>query len=133
MAKQHGKSTVILVGATDLSQHVNASEIGLPADVHDVTTYGNNSHRYNGGLLDGSFKMSGLYDTTAGTGPRAVLKPMRGTTQTLTRRVEGTGAGKPQDVFSAVLKDYVETSPVADMVTWSTEWTIDGDVNSTPQ
>lgn len=133
MAKQHGKSTVILVGANDLSIYADASELNRKADNHDVTTYGNNAHRYNAGLLDGDFKMSGTYDNTAGTGPRAVLRPMLGTTQTVTRRVEGTGAGKPQDLFSAVMTAYVETNPVADMVKWSAEFQIDGDINSAPQ
>jgi hypothetical protein len=133
MAKQHGKNTVVKIAANDISQYCNASELTRSGDTHDTTTYGNNSHRYNGGLLDGKFTCSGQYDTTAGTGPRAVMVPALGTTQTVTRRPEGTGSGKPQDLFSAVLATYVETNPVADMVTWSSEWTIDGDVDSTPQ
>lgn len=133
MAKQHGKTTVVKVGANDISQYCDASELERSGDTHDTTTYGNTSHRYNGGLLDGKFTCSGVYDTAAGTGPRAVLRPAIGTTQTLTRQVEGTGSGKPQDLFSAVLAKYVETNPVADMVKWSSEWTIDGDVDSTAQ
>jgi hypothetical protein len=133
MAKQHGKVTVIKVGAVDISTYANTSELNRTGDSHDVTTYGNNSHRYNGGLLDGKFTMAGFYDTTAGTGPRAVLRPALGTTVVITRQVEGTGAGKPQDVFSGVLKSYVESNPTADMITWSAELDIDGDVNSAVQ
>lgn len=134
MAKKHGKSTVIKVGAVDLSTFCDASELERTADTHDTTTYGNDAHRYNGGLLDGKFTMSGKYDTQAVTGPRAVLEPLLGVDGTqVTRQVEGTGVGKPQDLFGAVLNKYVETNPVADMVTWSAEWTIDGDVNSAPQ
>jgi hypothetical protein len=134
MAKQHGKRTVIKVGAADLSTYTNASELERTADSHDTTTYGNDAHRYNGGLLDGKFKMSGLYDNTAVSGPRAVLEPLLGVDGTVvTRQPEGTGVGKAQDVFSAVLNTYVESNPVADMVTWSAEWSVDGDVNSAPQ
>lgn len=134
MAKQHGKRTVVLVGAADLSTYANSSELDRTSDSHDTTTYGNDSHRYNGGLLDGKFKMSGVYDSTAVTGPRAVLRPLLGVDGTVvTRRVEGTGTGKPQDLFNALLTSYVETNPVADMVTWTSEWLIDGDVNSAPQ
>lgn len=134
MAKQHGKRTVVKVGANDLSTYTNASELTRTADTHDTTTYGNDAHRYNGGLLDGKFVMSGVYDTTAVTGPRAVLEPLIGVDGTeITRQTEGAGVGKPQDLFDAVLNSYVETNPVADMVTWSTEWSIDGDVDSTPQ
>lgn len=133
MAKQHGKDTVVLVGANNLSQYVNASEITEGADSHDNTTYGNNSHRYDGGLGDNEFTMSGKYDSTAVTGPRAVLKPLKGQKAVITYRPEGTGAGKPQDLFTAVLTSYVQTAPVADFVSWSTKWVVDGDVDATPQ
>lgn len=133
MANQHGSKTVVKVGADDLSQYTNASELTVGADNHDTTTYGNTAHRYQGGLKDSKFTMSGLYDTTAGTGPRAVLHGHEGETLSITRQTEGTGAGKPQDVFDAVLTSYVESNPVADMVTWSSEWVVDGEVVSTPQ
>lgn len=133
MAKQHGKDTVVIVGANNLSQYVNASELTEGADNHDNTTYGNNSHRYDGGLGDSEFSMSGKYDTTAGTGPRAVLKPLKGQKAVITYRPEGTGSGKAQDLFTAVLTSYVQTAPVADYVSWSTKWVVDGDVDATPQ
>lgn len=133
MAHVHGKNTVVKVGADDLSQYTNASELTKGADTHDTTTYGNNAHRYDGGLLDNKFTMSGVYDNTAATGPRAVLNPLVGLAATVIRQIEGAGAGKPQDSFSAILNSYVETAPTADMVAWSSEWTIDGEVDSTPQ
>lgn len=133
MAKQHGKSTVVKVGSNDISTYTNASELTFGADSHDTTTYGNTGHRVDGGLENHGFKMSGVYDTTAGTGPRAVLRPLIGQKAVLTRRPEGTGAGKPQDLFTALLTSYVESNPVADMVTWSSEWDVDGTVDSTPQ
>lgn len=133
MAKQHGKDTVIKVGSADISQYCNASELTRSADSHDTTTYGNVAHRKDGGLLDGKFTCSGVYDTTLVSGPRAVLEPLLGQKASVTRRGEGTGAAKPQDLFSAVLTTYVETNPVADYISWSSEWELDGDVDSTPQ
>lgn len=133
MAKKHGKDTVVKIGASDISAFCNASEITKSADTHDTTTYGNSAHRYNGGLLDNKFTCSGLYDNTAVTGPRAVLNGIVGTTVAVTRQPEGTGTGRPQDAFNAILNQYVETNPVADMVSWSAEFTIDGDVTSTTQ
>jgi hypothetical protein len=133
MAHVHGKNTVVKVGADDLSQYTNASELTKAADTHDTTTYGNNAHRYDGGLLDNKFTMSGVYDNTAATGPRAVLNPLVGLAATVIRQIEGAGTGKPQDSFSAILNSYVETAPTADMVAWSSEWTIDGEVDDTTQ
>lgn len=133
MAFVHGKNTVVKVATKDLSTYTDSSELERSGDEHDVTTYGNNSHRKAGGLLDGSFKMSGTYDNTLVSGPRAALKPLLSTVVAVIRQPEGAGTGKAQDSFNALLTKFVETSPVADMVKWSAEFSIDGDVDSTPQ
>lgn len=133
MAFVHGKNTVISVATADLSTYTDSSELERSGDSHDVTTYGNSAHRKAGGLLDGSFKMSGTYDNTAVVGPRGKLEPLIGTVVAISRKPDGTGAGKAQDAFSALLTKFVETSPVADMVKWSAEFEIDGDVDSTVQ
>ncbi len=133
MSRVHSKLTVWKVEANDISAYCNSSNIKRSADSHDTTTYGRNSHRYDGGLLDGTASLGGFYDSTAVTGPRAVLEPLIGTTVTLTHQPEGAGSGKPQDVFEAVLTDYTEDKPIADMVTWSAEFQIADDVDSTAQ
>jgi len=129
----HGKGTVVLLNAVDLSTFGTALEFVRTGDSHDVTTYGKNSHVYQGGLLDGTAKLSGVYDSTAGTGPRAVIRPLIGTNTALVHRPEGTGAGKPQDTVTVLVTSYTVTSPVADMVTWETELQMAGDVASVTQ
>ncbi len=129
----HGKDTYISLNAANLSTFVNTSELSREADEHDVTTYGKAAHVVQGGLLGGKASMAGIYDNTAGTGPRAVIRPLIGTVVTLIRRPEGTGAGKPQDSASVHVKSYVETNPVADMVAWSCEMTLSDVVTSTTQ
>ena len=133
MAFKHGKDTVVKVATKDLSGYTDSSELNQSADGHDTTTYGNQAHRKGGGLLDGTFKMSGTYDSTAVTGPRAALQPLLGTVVAIIRQPEGTGSAKPQDAFSALLTGYVETNAVADMIKWSAEFEIDGVVNSAAQ
>jgi hypothetical protein len=133
MAFKHGKDTFISLGGDDLSQYVTTSELNRTADTHDVTTYGKGSHVYTGGLKDGTATMSGIYDNTAGTSPRAVIQPLLGTTVELIRQTEGTGAGRPQDKVDVVVNSYVETNPVADMVTWSCEMQLSDDVDTTAQ
>lgn len=133
MAFVHGKNTYISVDANNLSAFTDSSSFNRGADVHDVTTYGKNDHVHEGGLGTATGQMSGTYDNTAGTGPRAVLEPRVGTTVTIVRRPEGTGAGKPMDTVSAVIASYVETSPVADFVKWSCEFTCSDAVDSTAQ
>lgn len=135
MPRSHSKKTVIQVDSTDISQHVNTSEFTPSTDSHDVTGYGVDGHEYEGGLTDGTFTMGGWYDTDQTTGPRAVLQTLKGTNAkvTVTRQIEGTGSGLPQDTFSGVLTSYAESAPVADYVQWTAEIQISGDVDSTPQ
>ena len=133
MSLIHGKDTVLKLGSVDISQYTKSSEFSRKADTEDVTTYGKNDHCYAGGLGDGSFKCDGLYDNTATTGPRALIEPLLGTEVVLTRRPEGTGAGKAQDIVDIIISSYVETSPVAGYVTWSLEGQLSDAVNSTAQ
>ena len=135
MAFQHGKDTYVSVDDNDLSAFTNTSEFSPATDSHDMTTYGADGHVYEGGLTDGTFTMAGKYDTTAGTGPRATLQPLKGTSAKVTviRRPEGTGSGLPQDEFDGLLTKYVETNPTADYVMWAAEFQISGDVDSAAQ
>lgn len=128
----HGRFTVVKLNAKDLSAFCKTSEVSDGADVHDVTGYGATGHGYQGGLRDAKVTLSGTYSSGT-TGPRAVIRPLLGTTTTFIRQPEGTGTTKPQDSASVVVKSYVETAPVADMIAWSCELTVDGVINDAPQ
>jgi len=132
MSFVHAKSTFISLDGNNLSSSTDSSELGRTADSHDVTTYGKDSHVYQGGLLDGTAKMSGTYDNAV-TGPGAVINPLVGQVVTLIRRKEGTGAGLPQESVDALVKGYTETNPVADMVKWSCDLQLSDDIDFTPQ
>lgn len=138
MAFVHGKNTYIALDNNDLSAFTNTSEITKSADIHDITHYGpdpgvgRKSHEYQGGLGDGTATMGGTYDNTA-AGPRAIIDPLVGSTVLLDRRIEGTGAGKPRDLVYAVCMEYVESSPVADMVSWTCNLQLSGAVTGTAQ
>lgn len=133
MATAKAKNLVILLNGSDLSQYCDSSEHHKKPDIVDKTTYGKGSHVKEGTLLDGNGSIGGTYDTTASTGPRAVINPLVGTTVTYIRRPEGSGAGKPQDSVSVVVGEYVETAPVADIVRWTLALEYSDDINSTPQ
>lgn len=132
MAFVHGKDTFISLGGTNLSTFTNTSEFDVSADEHDVTCYGADDHAFSGGLLTGAVSMGGVYDDGA-AGPKAIIEPLIGTLATLIRRPEGTGSGLPQESLSVLVKRYVETNPVADMITWSCEMTKSGAVTRTTQ
>lgn len=136
MALVHGKQTEITVDADDLTDWCDTSEYTREADEHDVTTYGSaqssNSHAMKGGLLKGGLTIGGLYESGA-TGPKAIIEPLIGTNVVVTRKVEGTGTGKPLETVTCHVKDYKETAPVADYVRWTASLTFDGAVAKTTQ
>lgn len=133
MAFKHGKDTVVKLGSSDLSTYATQSDFNRTAGSHNVTTFGKDSMVYNGGLFDGTAMIAGVYDTTAVTGPRAVIEPLLGTNVTFVRQPEGTGTGLPQDSVTVLVTGYTETNPVADMITWQVDLQLSGDVDSTAQ
>ncbi len=134
MARIHGKVTYVSVNGTDISTYCTSAEFSESVDTHDSTGYGADAKSYLGGLKDSTFKCEGSYDSTAGTGPRATLRAiLNGAPVTVIRGPEGQGTGLPADTFQAICTTYVETSPVADKVTWSADFQTSGDVDDTAQ
>lgn len=132
MAYRHGKDTYISLAGDNLSAFTNTSELDVNADEHDVTCYGADDHEFSGGLLAGGMSMGGVYSDDA-AGPKAVIEPLIGTNVTLIRRPIGTGSGLPQESLTVHVRRYVETNPVAGMITWAAELTKSGAVDRTPQ
>lgn len=129
----HGRLTVLTVATKDISLATKTSNFSGSADVHDTSGYGLTSRTKAGGIKDGKFTASGTYDLTASTGTPAALEGQEGTTHAIVRKVAGTGSGKPQESFSAVLSKFDVSAPFDDMVTWSAEWDVSGDVTRTTQ
>ena len=133
MAMIHGKSGALLINAKDCSAFTNKIEWEQEADDHDTTTFGATGHTYAGGLTDGSVKLSGLYDNTTMTGPRASVQAALATVVPFKYRPEGVGTGKPESSCNVLVKSYKESVPVDDMVTWEAELTISGAVTTAAQ
>lgn len=127
-----GADAVFLLDGDDISQYMDTITFTESADSLDVTTFGNNGHRKRGGLTDGSASIGGVYDTSA-TGPHDVVKPLLGTVVPFTWRPEGAGSGLPETTGNVLVQQYVETSPVADIVRWTAALEIDGDVTDGAQ
>jgi hypothetical protein len=130
MAFVHGKSCSFTVATKDVSPFTNSVEMKRSADSHDTSTFGGNSKTYAGGLKDGTATASGIYDNTTLTGPRNSILPLLGTSVTCIYGPEGATATKPKETFTAVVTSYEESVPVADMITWTAELQISGDVTT---
>jgi len=128
----HGRQTFVSVDGDDLSPYIDNAAYNTTADSHDVTGMGADSHEYLGGLKGGQLQVSGSYKSGVG-GPRDVLHGKQGTTVTVVYRPEGTGAGKPEDTFDAIVIAYDETSPVADRKQWAATFQITGDISTDTQ
>jgi hypothetical protein len=133
VATAKSKNVVVLIAGTDISQYCDSSEHHVKPDIIDKTTYGKDAHVKEGTLLDGNGSLGGIYDTSVVAGPRAILEALCGQTVAYIRRVEGTGAGKPQNSVSVVVGEYVETAPVADIVRWTCALEYSDSVTNTPQ
>ena len=134
MTFRHGKDTVVLFNGTDISQYTNNTEDTDETENHDVTCYGAVRKAYVAGLGDGTFVISGTHNDAAGN-PREVIKPVKaaGTAVTFVYRAEGTGSGKSQSSVSVLVSSYVQTSPVAGVVTWKSELQMTGALTETDQ
>lgn len=133
MAQIHGKVGALLINAKDCSAFTNKIDFKQAADSHDTTTFGALGHTYFGGLTDGTVSLSGIYDNTAVTGPRAAVQASLGATVAFKYRPEGVGTGKPESTFNVVVTAYEESVAVADMIMWSGECQISGSVTTANQ
>jgi len=122
MAFVHGKGVVISLGGDDLSAFGTSCEYELKADAHDVTTFGNDTKVFSGGLKESTMKIEGNYDSTATSGPAAVIEPLVGEVAEMIYQPEGTGTGKPLRTWEALCTSYVETAPVADMIKFTAQF-----------
>jgi hypothetical protein len=134
MAFRHGRHTVVTIDGTDLSTSTNSTDFNDGTDSHDVTCYGASRKAYHAGLGDGKITISGVHNDDA-TGPRAVLKPLKtaGSVVPFVFRPEGTGSGKAQSAVDVIVVAYNESAPVADMIKWTAELQMSGDLDETDQ
>lgn len=135
MAFKHGKDAAFLLGTDDLSTFSDTIEWKRTRDTGETTTFGKDDKTYLAGLRDASFTVSGKYDSTASTGPRAVINAAIGSdTITVAKiREEGTGSGLPEIEVSCFCTGYSESVPVGDVITWSADFQCSGVVDITAQ
>lgn len=135
MTNFHGKGTVVKLNGVDYSEFANTTDFKDSTEAHENTTYGRNRKTYKAGLGDGTISVGGFYDNTAVSGPRALFKPLKaaGDAVEFIYRPEGTGTGKAQSIVDVIITSFEESSPVGDMVTWTGELQMTGDLDETPQ
>jgi hypothetical protein len=133
----HGKGAAFLLGTDDLSAYLDNIEWNRTRETGETTTFGaaEDTKTFVSGLRDNTFTISGKFDSTATTGPRAVLNAaIDSETATVAKiRQEGTGVGKPENEVSCFCTGYSESIPVGDVITFSADFQCTGIVDETAQ
>jgi|TARA_R100001463_G_scaffold89215_1_gene143934 hypothetical protein len=131
MAFVHGKDSVFKLdnsggSLTDISTYVNSVDFPETADVAETTTLGDGSKSYIVGLKDATLSISGLWDSTLD----GILGAVVGQSATLSFEYspEGTGSGAVKYTGECILTSYSQSSPVGDVVGFSADMQVSGDV-----
>lgn len=132
MAEVHGSETVLLLDTEDISEFSDKSDGKYTGDEHDSTCYGAEGHEYATGLKKHGYSIGGKYINGA-TGTHTYVKAKVGTKVAFVKRPEGTGTGLPEETSTVHIKEYNESSPVADIVRWTAELTVSGIVTFSTQ
>lgn len=103
---------------------------GLPGgrNLDNVTALGDQGTKSIPSIQDNKFNITGHYDSTATTGPHAVLSGLLAATATATYEYspEGTTVGTPKASGECWCTSYVITSKVGNKVTFKADFQIDG-------
>jgi len=131
MAFVHGKSSVFKLdnasgSLTDISTYVNSVDFPETADVAETTTLGSSSKSYIVGLKDATLSVSGLWDATID----GILGAVVGQTASLSFEYspEGTSSGKVKYTGECIVTSYSQSSPVGDVVGFSADMQVSGNV-----
>lgn len=132
MAAKHGKSAQVYMGSTELSAYCDQLDLSIDVDTGETSTFGVGWKTYLAGLIGSTLSLSGKYDGTASTGPAAQLMAgiTGGTAWSFKHFPGGSASGQRQNTFSGFVTNYTESSPVADIVTFSAEILVSGTVTS---
>ena len=126
-------SRFLIQDAGDAKRDLSAFVVdvrGLPGAraLNEVTALGDSGARFIPGLQDGVFSLSGLFDSTASTGPDAVLGGLRSHDAAVGFEYgpEGTAAGAVKYSGQCWVVSYELRSRVGRLVEWGASLQVDG-------
>ena len=119
---RHGKNTIVLFDAYDLSTYFNSATASAMADAVETTTFGSADKTYAIGQKDGTVSLEGLWEGSA-DGVDEVLDAAVGSAskKIITVGSEGAGIGRRAKLVNTDETSYEIATAVADMVTISAE------------
>jgi hypothetical protein len=131
MAFVHGKDSVFKIDnsggtLTDISSYVNSVDFPETVDVAETSTLGDSSKSYIVGMKDSTISIAGLWDSTLD----GVLGAVVGQSATLSFEYSpaGTTVGNIKYTGECILTGYSQNSPVGDVVSFTADFQVSGDV-----
>ena len=123
----HGKGTEVLLDEFDLSSYFNSVDTSRSTDTAETTAFGSSSKSYIVGLRDATISVSGIWDATVdgyfiGTEPAS---------RTFIYGPAGDTGGNVKYTGEAILTSFSISNPVGDVVTYSADFQVTGDVTRT--
>ena len=138
MAFVHGKNAVFKIDDSvgtlrTLTSYVEEVK-GLPGgrELSEVTAFGDGGAKNIPGLQNVEFSISGHFDSTATTGPNAVLNSLRTATATASFEYgpEGGSTGNTKFSGECWLTEYTVDASVKEKVSFEASFQVDGTVTS---
>jgi hypothetical protein len=139
MAFVHGKNSVFKLDDSAGTLRTLTSYVdnvsGLPGGraLSSVTAFGDAGEKSIPGIPNVAFSIAGSFDSTATTGPNAVLNGLRTATATATFEYgpEGATTGNVKFTGECWLTDYKVDAAVGNKVPYTADFQVDGAVTST--
>lgn len=135
MAFVHGKGGVFKIDnaggtLTTLTAYVDSWSISQAVDTAETTTMGSEVKTYLSGHSDATVSVSGLYDSTASTGPDVTLAGLIGLEATSTFELgpEGGTTGKIKYSGECFLTGYEISTMAQDVVKFTADFQVTGAV-----
>lgn len=130
MSFVHGKNTVVLFNATDMSAYLKEASASQAVETSDVTAFGASAKSYIVGLKDGTVSLTGMFDGTSGASDAIFAGALAASAGVLSVFPEGAALGKRGMTASIHETSYNLSSPVTDVVSASAEMQATGGVDN---
>jgi hypothetical protein len=119
----HGSVAKLLLATVDYSNVLSEAGLSQDIDTAETSALGTTAKTYVPGLTDGSFKLSGMLDTTAD----AALAGFKGNAAVaFDYRPQGTGTGLIKYTGNCIMTSYNISASVGDMASIDADFQVTG-------
>lgn len=113
-----------------ISQFVDSVDLDNSIDMAETTTAGAEAKTFVSGQSDATLSVSGKWDSTATTGPDAILRGLIGleASSTFEFGPEGSTTGRTRYTGECFMTGYAVSAPVGGVVTFTADFQVTGAV-----